>query len=92
MNKKIEKFTFKRENGGMWDEPWSVIRLNNVECGYINKLGNRHRIRFQVVCSDAPNGWRWVQLKQVFDSDVEARDWVNENFESINKIINIFVG
>jgi hypothetical protein len=100
------KFTFKTQKStGRYRSffpPSYYIKLNKIECGLIVGSNNYcdippYKIRLQVIKSDImedgnPNcDWKWITLKKESSSIQEAKDFLNDHFESINskyKILN----
>jgi hypothetical protein len=88
------KFTFKkqRKETGLASvgspDPDTTIKHNKQGVGYIsapawNTKDNKWRIRLMVEQTNDPCNWRWVTLKAMFDSEPEARVFLQEYAEAI---------
>lgn len=93
----MKKFTFKttKPTGRYkaFEENEYSIKMNNKEVGTI--CNNSYDIRLMVVKNDInednnPNCiWKWITLKKKSSSLEEAKKWLNDNFEEINKLYNL---
>lgn len=72
------------------------IKLNGGVCGSIQDE-NPHIVRFMKIKNNVledgnPNCvWMWVRIKKDFSSIKEAKEWVIENSEQLQKQINLFI-
>ena len=92
------KFTFKTAYPtGRYSSFFSNthhIKLNKILCGTIGD-SIPHKIRLQVMKKDInedsnPNcEWKWITLKKESKTLIEAKEWLNQNFEKINTVFNI---
>lgn len=93
-----KRFTFKTEcSTGKYRSFYPdshYIKLNKIVCGKIeDKLP--YTIRLQVIKTNInedgnPNcAWRWVTFKKEFNTLKDAKEWLNRNFEEINKSFKI---
>jgi hypothetical protein len=88
------KFTFKTdkvaERYGAFYPDIHHIKYNKKEVGCISDNGG-FRIRLKVVKKDInedknPNClWKWITLKQTFNSLQESKEWLNAHVEDILK-------
>lgn len=88
----MKNFTFKiikptgRYRG--FDNDEIIIKLNKKECGSID-YKEPHKIHFMIIKDDImedgnPNCvWKWVKLKNKFNSVEEAKEFLELNFDSI---------
>lgn len=87
------KFTFKKEPKptGLYSignpNPNTKIKHNKLEIGYISgpswqSIDDKWRIRL-MVDGQSEGTWKWVIIKTVFDSEPEARIWIETNSEKI---------
>jgi hypothetical protein len=100
-----KKFTFKntpratgRASVGA-GTPDIVIKYAGVKVGFINfnnswssntDLGIRIHLMFpKEITEDDKCPWKWVIVKQKFESADEAENYVNENFEKISSLIYV---
>lgn len=93
------KFTFKTEKPtGRYRSFQSAshdIKLGGAWCGSIDD-DPPHKVRFMKLKDDPmedgnPNcAWKWVTLKKEFQSVADAKEWVRENSELIQRQIKIF--
>ncbi len=93
--KKPKKFTFKiHRPEGKWKSFFNasmdiLLDKNCVGGVYQNKMASEYEIRFQIMKSEVDlalpnnNPWKWVTLKHRVSSFVEAKEFVNKNFEAI---------
>lgn len=85
------KFTFKAQKQGLWDLCKNIdIKYRGKNIGYIvSKPGEKCVIRVKVPASEKaleknPNcPWMWANIKLKFDTEKEAKDWINEKRELI---------
>jgi len=93
MLKKFLKFTFKKQTWEIWDI-YSItdIKYQGNEVGYIQETDDRKWIiRIQIpasaeVLEKNPNcKWVWGRVKKLFDTETEARNWINDNRETVIK-------
>lgn len=94
------KFTFKTEHPtGRYRSfypSYHHIKLKKIEVGSIDDR-EPHSIRLMIVKSDEdkkiePNcEWKWVTLRAKFTSISEAKEFLNKNFEEINKRWDIYI-
>lgn len=88
------KFTFKkepRETGlaSVGHPNQDVqIKLKKKQVGYIvspnwTTQDNKWGVRFMIKDANVKCGWRWVSLKARFDSEDEARDFIQTHAEAI---------
>ncbi len=94
-----KKFTFKTEKStGKWRafyKPSHYIKRNKNEVGMIGAEAP-FRIRFMIVKDEKYNdnnpncSWMWIVLKHESNSLEEAKKFVNDNFEEINKQYNLY--
>jgi len=91
MTEKLYKFTFKKDKWGAFETcVSSSIKYNSKDVGNIVRLdNNKWKVSLQFPASDEklkknPNcPWMWVRVKQEFDTEEEARLWLNENRKDI---------
>ena len=86
------KFTFKtnKPTGAYksFHNDEHVIKLDKKEVGQITH-SHPHRIRLivekdDVATSDNPNcTWKWITLKKESELVADAKQWLNEKFDSI---------
>lgn len=96
--KKKQKFTFKTERPtGAFNSFFpkkNEIKLNRKVCGLIED-DIPHQIRLMVIKSDInedgnPNcKWKWIKLGKKSESLQEAKDFLNENIETIMAKYNL---
>jgi len=94
----IKKFTFKTEKStGRYRSFYNNInhiKLNKMCCGAI--LDEKpYKIKLQVMKDDLIEDgnenckWKWITLKKESQTLQEAKDFLNENFDAINKKFKI---
>jgi hypothetical protein len=94
------KFTFKTEKStgryrGFFSDTHH-IKLNKVKCGNIGD-DKPFKIRLQVVKQDIMEdgnkncSWKWITLKKESETLEEAKKFLNDNFEAINKKFTIYI-
>lgn len=86
------KFTFKKfekETGlrAVGAARGCYIKLNKKEVGNISNNGwrgdGKFRITLTVKDEGEKCGWKWIKLKATFDSEDEARQFLNENIDEL---------
>ncbi len=84
-------FRFKREkvatgNAGVGNPyPNTVIKVENKQVGTIvapnwRSKDNLWHVRFAVKCE---TGWKWITLKEKFEEETLAREYIQANVERI---------
>jgi hypothetical protein len=96
----MKKFTFKtNKSTGRYRSFYSDthdIKLNKKLIGHIDAKFP-FAIRFMIIKSNInedknPNcKWKWILLKQESNSLQEAKNWLNENTELIQKKYNLYL-
>lgn len=90
----MKKFTFKKDIVDTWScTEATIIKYNKREIGYIesyySEVNKKYYIMLQVYASERaleknPNcPWMWGTIKTRFNSEPEARLWLNENIDHI---------
>ncbi len=89
-----KKFTFKTNKPtgrfSSFDNPSHDVKLNGKEVGTINDQAP-HKISLYVMKTETitdnnPNcPWKRITLKQESTSIQEAKDWLNTNFDLLNR-------
>lgn len=87
MAEKLYKFTFKAHTRGMWDTCKVIgIKYKATEVGYMSDTENHNWIILlqlpatQKALEKNPNcPWMWAKIKHVFDTSIEAKNWLNDN-------------
>lgn len=95
---KATKFTFKNNKStGRFASFQGVchdIKIKGKICGNIGershllpdyKFEERFFIRLMIIDSTIPSGWRNIIFNKRFENIEDAKKWLNENFEAINK-------
>lgn len=88
------KFTFRKERvetglaGVGYPNPSTVIKLEGKPVGEIigpcwASEDSLWRVRLAEADKSEYRGWKMVTLKAKFDSEPEARKYLNENFERV---------
>ena len=99
MDKKI-KITFKNEarltglSGVGYPHRNTQIKINNKKFGYIRPPNwttkdNKWEIFFAIVTENR-NGWKWVQIKDRFDSTELAKVYIQDHIEEICKTHTLY--
>ena len=94
MTTKARKFTFKKQpkETGLaaigHPYPDVDIKLKKLVIGYIDApthltLDSKWRIRLKVVNVNMTPGWQWITLKGVFDTEKEARTFLQLHTDEI---------
>ena len=95
MANKLYKFTFKTQERGAWDVYKMVdVKYSGIEVGEIFETKDQKwRIALQITASPEALGknpncpWMRIYVKQIFETEAEARTWLNDNRELvINKL------
>ena len=88
------KFTFKKEPkqtgvaGVANPYPETAIKLGGKQVGQIcpptwRNSSTEWRVSFAILDPAQDCGWRWVTFKKRFDSEPEARVWIQANAEAL---------
>jgi hypothetical protein len=77
-----------------FEKDFSDIKLDKKVIGHIQEVNwNIYQIGFAKIkekTNDDPAPFKWVWIKQKFNSEKEARMWVNANFEAVKEQINLY--
>lgn len=86
------QFTFKihRTTGRYrsFDRSCMDIKLDGKQVGGVYEMDDNYEIRFIVKSGKHP-GWKWVTLKKRATSFDEAKQFLRENFKSINEKLEL---
>jgi len=94
------KFTFKkyRHTGryGSFELDQTIIKLKKKEVGYIAEkkhLGYKYQISFAIKkepTKEKPAPFKWITLKYIYETEKEAREFINANTEKIMKQFDLY--
>jgi hypothetical protein len=98
-------FTFKkepRETGLMsvgHPHQTVCVKHDKKECGVIappswNSKDNKWDVRLKVKQEPTAKdhcSWKWIYIKERFDDEQSARDWLNANVEKITNSFELFL-
>ena len=88
------KFSFKTEKPTgkyrSFSPSYHYIKMNGVWVGEISD-SYPHKIRLMVADENSSGGWCWIRLKKESESIADAKAWLNENYEAINKKFPIYI-
>ena len=88
----MSKFTYRRQpretglRGIVEPRPKTDIKLNKLIVGYINPPSRYNGDKWNITIAVKTEGqcpFRWAQFKTKFDSEEEARKWLDGHAESV---------
>lgn len=94
-----DKFTFKKQkretglSGVGYPNPNTDIKFNKKVCGTIcapnwQTEDHKWRIRLAVMKPEGMSencDWKWISFKARFDTEQQAREWLQQNVDSLLK-------
>jgi len=94
----MKKFTFRKEifegRYQSFERDHTTIKLNKKEVGYIGESDwNKYVIRFAIkkdITKKDPAEFKWVSLKQTFENEKDAREYIKKNNDIIQNKLDLY--